>query len=259
MRKIAMAALLAALGATPAFAADLRPYSPRPAPAAVPYTIPVYNWTGFYAGLNAGYSWGVTNIDYISGGLLVTNPTHHNGGFLIGGQAGYNFQWGQFVAGFEGDLAWRGGTANTSYMFPNGLDFADQHTKQGWLATFRPRAGWAMNNFLFYATGGAAIGGVEHSFTERRPSVPGASRTVSEDTTRGGWTVGAGVEAGFSQWSLGLEYLYVDLGKSTLAAPAQTLSGVTFPAASVSFDDRSHIFRAKVNYRWGGPPALANY
>jgi outer membrane immunogenic protein len=225
----------------------------------VPYTIPIYNWTGFYAGLHTGYSWGFTDIDYLSGGALVAQPKHHNGGLLLGGQVGYNFQWGQFVAGIEADAAWRGGTANSTHIAANGLDFTDHHSGQGWLTTLRPRAGWAVNNFLLYGTGGVALGGVEHSFTERRPTVAGASRTISEDVTRGGWTIGAGVEAGFSQWSLGLEYLYVDLGKSTLNMPTQTISGVTFPGASSTFDDRSHTVRAKVNYRWGGPPIIANY
>lgn len=51
---IGMAAA-ASLLATSAMAADL---APRPYVKAPPSVDPSYNWTGFYAGLNGGYSWG---------------------------------------------------------------------------------------------------------------------------------------------------------------------------------------------------------
>ena len=36
----------------------------------------------------------------------------------------------------------------------------------------------------------------------------------SADDVNWGWTIGAGVEYGIDNWSLGLEYLYVDLGEA---------------------------------------------
>src|SRR5215475_10928541 len=50
---------IASILTTGAFAADM----PLKAPPIVP---PVYTWTGFYAGLNGGYSWGRTSNDYFA-------------------------------------------------------------------------------------------------------------------------------------------------------------------------------------------------
>jgi outer membrane immunogenic protein len=181
-------------------------------------------------------------------------------GFLGGGQIGYNWQSDKFVFGVEADAAWRDNKASTVFPFPGGLDFTTFTTKQTWLATFRPRVGVAANNWLFYVTGGAAAEGLEHSFNENRPSLAGANRTFSSNDTRWGWTVGAGVEAGFSNWSVGLEYLYVDFNKSTtITAPAQVLGGLPFNVSVVSFDDSvQHVLRAKLNYHFNSP-VVAKY
>jgi outer membrane immunogenic protein len=229
-------------------------------PVAAP--VAVYNWTGFYIGGNAGYSWRDTNVTYSIGPNVVLLPgsvSHRNlDGFLGGAQIGYNWQNGNFVFGLEADAAWRNGSARTT--FTEGPDFVTFTTRQNWLATFRPRAGIAANNWLFYVTGGAAVEGLEHSYTEERPTAPGAFRSLSSDQTRWGWTVGGGVEAGFGQWSAGLEYLYLDFGRNTtLTQPAQVLGGVAFPVTSASFDDSAqHVVRAKLNYRFGGP-VVARY
>src|SRR5262249_56351758 len=118
-----------------------------------------------------------------------------------------------------------------------------------WLATVRPVLGIANNNWLFYATGGVAFGGVEHAVVERRPSTLGAIRTYGEDDTQTGWTVGAGVKTGFGQWTFGVEYLFVDFGRSTVSAPAQTIV-INFPTSQVTFKDTSNIVRAKLDYRF---------
>src|SRR4051794_12089266 len=102
-----------------AFAADLP--SRRVAPA--PYVaVPVFTWTGFYVGVNAGY--GFSNNDRnslgsfqaTSGSLTAPLNTYagtvttdglnnrNNDGFVGGGQIGYNYQIGSFVIGVEADL-----------------------------------------------------------------------------------------------------------------------------------------------------------
>src|SRR5215472_823891 len=82
-----------------AFAADMPVKAPAPAPA------PVYNWTGWYVGVNAGASFGNVKTDFsiapvtVTSGLeSVTTPgiggshTVSPDGFMGGGQIGYNWQ-----------------------------------------------------------------------------------------------------------------------------------------------------------------------
>jgi outer membrane immunogenic protein len=253
-------AAIAAIGS--ASAADMAVKAARPMVAPVL----AYNWTGFYIGGNAGYSWRDTDVtSYVLGGTAIILPAvssnQNVNGFIGGGQVGYNWQSGQFVLGVEADAAWRDGRATTSFAFLNAPfnDVTTFSTRQNWLATVRPRAGIAVNNYLLYVTGGAAFEGIEHTVTENRTSVVGGLRNFTTDDTRVGWTVGAGVEAGFGPWSVGLEYLFADFGNRTLSAPAQVVGGVPFPTSVVTFDDtQQHILRAKLNYRFGGP-VVAKY
>ena len=176
--------------------------------------------------------------------------------------------------GLEGDVMWRrlqdnsytrfGSNATTnSPMGSAATDTAYLSSEQGALGTLRGRIGYAPSNWLLYLTGGLAVGHTEHSFTE--VLAPGNTcvvvsgttcRNTSDSQTKAGWTVGAGAEWAFAPaWSLGLEYLYVDLGSTTLTlSPLGACNGSTnyfCNTSTASFDNRSHIARLKVNYRWG--------
>ena len=159
-----------------------------------------------------------------------------------GGQVGYNWQLGSMVVGVEGDVAWRHGT--NSATFTVGAAFAAFDAEQNWVATLRPRVGFAANNWLIYGTGGAALGNFKHSYTK---SFAGVTRTASEFGHQG-WLDGRRRRrnAFRNQWSLGVEYLFLDFGSATLAQPA---AGALAPSAA-TFDDKSHLVRAKVNYKF---------
>jgi len=169
-----VAAITAASGA--ATAADL----PRgPAPYNPPAS--VYNWAGFYAGVNVGYDWGTT-----------TNNNTKPSGLEGGVQAGYNWQSGQLVFGGETDLQVTGADDT----------FAPFKFSNPWFGTLRGRLGYAMNNILFYGTAGLAYGGVK-----------GEISGLSEEKTHVGWAAGLGMEVGLApNWSGKVEYLYMDLG-----------------------------------------------
>ncbi len=213
---IAVAALLTAPLA--AQAADL--HSPYKAPA---YVAPAAsNWTGFYLGLNAGYGFGKSNWD-------VPAVSNSPKGGLFGVTLGYNYQTGTWVWGAEGDF-------DISTMKANAVCGAGTcETKNTWLGTARGRlgyAGWA--NWLPYFTGGAAMGDIKAT----------NSALTSANKTKLGYTIGGGVEyAMMSNWSVKLEYLYVDLGKFDCG----TACSATVPD-NVSF--HSNIVRAGVNYRF---------
>ena len=63
-------------------------------------------------------------------------------------QVGYNWQSGQFVFGVETDAQLTGADDSSG-----GLKFSIP-----WFGTLRGRAGVAVNNMLFYGTGGLAYG-----------------------------------------------------------------------------------------------------
>jgi outer membrane immunogenic protein len=263
MKKILLGAAVAMLGIAPALAADMAPRYTK-APMAAP--VAVYNWTGFYVGGNLGYGWRDTDVSlYTLGGVPILLPPASTGqrvdGFIGGGQVGYNWQTGMWVFGIEADAAWRNGSSTTTFAFPNAPlnDVTTFNTKETWLATVRPRAGVAVNNWLLYVTGGAAFEGLQHTVTENRTSVAGGIRSYTSDDARVGWTVGAGVEAGFGSWSIGAEYLYANFGNRTIVGPAVTVATVPFPVSSTTFNDNDqHIVRVKANYHFNAP-VVAKY
>jgi outer membrane immunogenic protein len=194
---------------------------------APPALAPAYNWSGFYLGVNGGGGWGHSNWD--------TSATRiGTSGGLVGGTAGYNYQFNNnVVLGVEGDIDWAhiNGT-NTSAGCVAGCTTGDT-----WLSTVRGRLGYAFGGIMPYVTGGLAVGDIKAS----TPGFPGASATNT------GWTAGGGVEfalPGTSNWTAKAEYLHVDLGRFNCGV---NCNGT--PTDNVSA--HNDIVRAGVNYRFG--------
>jgi outer membrane immunogenic protein len=140
----------------------------------------------------------------------------------------------------------------------NVTDQVNTTNKQGWLATVRPRAGVAWGNALLYVSGGAAFGDVEHSYQEIRVTA-GQQRIFADSTTRTDWTAGAGVDWMFlPKRSIGVEYLHVDLGATTLAQGASVSGGLASAPSQTRFENKSDIVRAKLDWYFGGP-IMARY
>jgi outer membrane immunogenic protein len=176
MRTI-LGAVLSVAMAGAALAADLPAGNYYTAPA----TLGAYSWAGPYLGANLGYEWGAVS----------NNPTKPSG--LAGGiEAGYNWQFGQFVTGVEGDLNVSGAEDT----------FAPWQFSNPWFGTLRGRAGVAIGNTLLFGTAGLAYG-------ELTAQSPG---NLSESRTSLGFVAGAGLEVGFTpRWSAKAEWLYLDL------------------------------------------------
>ncbi len=178
----------ALLAAAPAMAADLSSAPAYPAKAAAAAAPPVFSWTGFYIGANAGYAWGSGTGAADAYGL---NPD----GWLGGGQVGYNYQFqNNVLVGLEADVD----AANISSS--SGL----ASSKLDYFGTVRARLGYAFDRVLPYVTGGLAWG---------NNKITGLGYSQSNTST--GWTAGAGVEYALTNnWTAKAEYLYMDLGKS---------------------------------------------
>ena len=247
-----------------ASAADM----PVKAPVSKAPVIVPYNWTGFYVGANAGYTWGPW--DASSSQVIFDPSTTHSpkvNGWLAGLQGGYNWQSGAWVYGLEGDIQITGAKDSDAWSAPGappviitiddflpgpagGGPMAFTHEwKFPWFGTLRARWGFLpAERWLLYVTGGLAVGEAEYNMTF---SQPGAIRmfnpySLSDRTTRAGWTVGGGVETALdNNWSARLEYLYVDLG--TRSINTFDVDGAPF---QVEYRIRNNIVRAGVNYKF---------
>jgi outer membrane immunogenic protein len=255
------AAAVAAFSA-PAAAADMRMPVKAPPPVAA-----IFNWTGFYIGVNGGGAFGTSNDVIITettnaGALVVGAPwpgfgnfgTHELTGGFGGGQIGYNWQapgsnwvWG-IETDFQGASIKDDAVATLPYIGAATVTAGASH-KVEWFGTLRGRVGLAFDRVLLYATGGLAYGNSKYSvaFADSLGFVAAAS----DDSTRVGWVAGAGVEWAFApNWSLKGEYQYIDLGRRTVTAP-ETLGGAA-TIFNVSSEARTefHTGRIGVNYRF---------
>jgi outer membrane immunogenic protein len=244
--RAAVAAWLVAGGA--AMAADLQPIYKAPVVAAPV----VAGWSGVYIGINAGYSWATSDWGLSTPASAATafrSGTLRPNGGMAGGQIGFNWQRGAWLAGIEADLDYRDATDTVSIaLIPVGLpvEFRQLESRQEWLGTIRPRVGMVVGPALLYATGGLAVGRVTDTQSLLTTT---ASQTFSAASTRAGWTVGAGVEYALWQaWSTKLEYLHVDLGSTSLATPVFIPAGQSgFVASFGTFTNRTDIVRFGLN------------
>jgi outer membrane immunogenic protein len=253
-------AAIASLLTTSALAADLAPrvYTKAPPPVAV------YDWTGFYIGGNVGYSWGRSSTtqafsDSVTGTVLSAAPTKFDlNGVIGGGQLGYNWQAGNLVLGIEADVD-GSGQSNSGTLFvvgcgatcPGSLASSERVSAFG---TARGRVGFAVDRWMFYATGGLSwqSDATSYSFTTKGGAIVGIG---SSSATRAGYAIGGGIETALSgNWTGGLEYLYLDTGSfnsNTTTIPAPGIG--PFPALSVVTDStrvQNNIVRARLNYRF---------
>jgi outer membrane immunogenic protein len=226
-----------------------------------------YNWTGWYVGGNVGYGWGgstgndLTATDPIPifpgyaalGGFQY--PSVSPRGAIGGGQIGYNFQTGNVVWGAVADFQFSGMTASNTVAVPQLLAFLPENqshsAKIEWFGTVRGRIGYAFNNFLPYISGGLAYGKVSSTLNL---FIPASAFIMSgqSDSTRAGWTLGGGFEYGLNNnWSVGVDYLYMDLGHTTVSATPQTsVALVAGTVIAMNQHSTANILRAVLNYKF---------
>jgi outer membrane immunogenic protein len=112
---------------------------------------------------------------------------------------------------------------------------------------------------LVYVTGGLAYGDVKSDLTVTGFNANGVAltATTTNRTVHAGWTVGAGIEGRLGgNWTGKLEYLYMDLGTFT---GSSAVLAVGPPTLQATYSSRitDNIFRAGINYKFGGPVVAA--
>ena len=252
MKRLLIGAIVALASATSAFCADMAVKSAAVARQACAAA----QWSGFYVGINGG---GALHSAYRrdATGLLpaTENATTSSWGGTVGGQAGYNFVNCNTFWGVEADGAWLSNNrfVRTLPSVPN--EIGGISARADGFVTLRARGGVALDNMLFYVTGGGAA-----LHTRTNYSHIHADNTVNEQANVNdwtwGWVAGFGAEYAFSSnLSFRSEFLYVGTADRDYRVQS-------FGTASVNRDFSQHdylaVARVGLNYRFGAP-VVAKY
>jgi outer membrane immunogenic protein len=253
MKKLLLAAVgLVALGAAPALAADLpaKVYTKAP-----PVVAPIYNWGGFYIGLNGGGGsarkcWDINNFL----GVVVpatSEGCHDATGGLVGGQIGYRWQSANWVFGLEAQGDWADLKGSNATLLVAPFTFFTNNSKVDAIGLFTGQVGYAWNNVLWYVKGGAAV-----THDKYFGQVLGITADNASETRWGG-AVGTGVEIGFAPgWSVAFEYDHLFMGHHNNTFTAVAPLGILSRVDSIRQD--VDMGTVRVNYTFGGP-VVAKY
>ena len=266
-------------------AATLLAWSPIAQASDMGFAPSSYDWSGGYVGVNAGAG---INMSEFNNRFRYTGPDEFAEGdptpgliddlgtsedasgtvFTGGVNAGYNWQLNNFVVGMEGDFNYLAFSASSNRDVSGVMDevFADPSTRAtdsfhmdgDWYGTVRGRLGYAANNILFYGTGGLAYGKLQvKQQLDAANDNEYATWSGSNEGWRLGWTLGAGVEYGIDRWTLGAEYLYVDMGSVDWSSASDVSIGTDIDNVvwsqveeKGSTDYRFSVVRATLKYRF---------
>jgi len=198
------------------------------------------DWTGFYLGLNSGYSFGRSDAHYADPSFSAYPINSDPDGWSVGMQGGANYQltkgaFNHVVLGLEVEFSYVD-VSDSIYDYASdahGRPNNSIKTSSDYAGTLRARLGYAVGRFLPYLTAGGAGADAE---------VSASDGSLSQSDFLLGWTVGGGIEYALNKnWSVKAEYLYVDLGRHTW------FSGKLWESSS---DLTSNTVRLGVNYKF---------
>ena len=240
---------------------------------------PAWNWTGWHLGANVGYGWGddtdpqLTLVNPGNAGSIGTFlsvgvppgtsggnlfPNLNPAGMLGGGQLGYDHQFGNWVLGAEADIQVANlvdsHTVTTPFATTGANADETLRARIDWFGTVRGRVGYALNDWLVFASGGLAYGrvssGMAFACTPGGLQCSGVSFLGSNSETKTGWAAGAGIayHVAGTRATIGVEYLHIDLGRSSVTAFDQTGN---FPTTTVTESQRfaNELIRLMLNFK----------
>jgi outer membrane immunogenic protein len=264
---IAIIALAVVCGVQTSRAADLAPVVTKAPPPAAP----VSDWTGFYLGGDVGLRATDTKVDTDAAAFLpafsligpttVTSEPMNGTAARFGGYAGYNWQFAPtWVAGIEGDFGWANKSVTLNGVFLPGGFFAmpGESTsslawRSTWDASVRARLGYLVTpSTMVYVTGGPAWLHFDTTATCGLLTCGAPIETLSNSSTRLGWTVGGGLETRlWGHWLGRAEYRYSDFGTTTYT------DAIPFFTATYDEKVRTQTALLGLAYKFGDPVPAA--
>jgi outer membrane immunogenic protein len=251
MKKFLLGTLGLVAMAAPALAADL------PVKAPPPVLPPMYNWSGFYIGGNAG--WGESDDCWIVATLAgpFADGCRQRSGGVAGGQFGYRWQLpnNHFVFGLEAQGDWANLRSSRVSLLDPTLTFG---TKLDGIGLFTGSVGFAWDTWLVYMKAGWAVTGGTFTVSDTATGVGLASASSS----RWGGAVGVGFEYGFTpNWSVGIEYDHLAMGGSDFVFATPAFPAINGLTNRITQD--VNMVTVRFNYRFGGygygGPLVAHY
>ncbi|HEY5207893.1 MAG TPA: OmpA family protein [Stellaceae bacterium] len=189
------------------------------------------DWSGPELGIQGGYGWGSSQGQVVPG--FPAYSLSPDGG-MGGGHAGYNFQFGPYVFGVEGDA--EGGDISATRAGLGG----SIRTQMDFDASIRGKMGFSFERVLAYGTGGVAFGLVDTTYKNA-----GGATVAAPSEIRVGWTAGGGLAYALTpNWNAGVEYRYTDLGSQRVAV------GIESDRNRVTYN----MIRLAATYRFAPPP-----
>jgi opacity protein-like surface antigen len=253
------------VAASPAVGADLaNPGMTIGAPAP-------QRWDGVYFGVNVGGFMSPStdsSLVWFPEGLITTgipnSVSMSQSGVMGGAQIGFNKQWGGFVLGAEADYDFTGGAEATKSAsgnnFGTGVTVTGTQQLQS-LGTMRLKVGFApIDDLLIYATGGLAFGTTNMSTNVQFDT--GVDYAGNSGSFAVGYALGGGVEYAFdANWSVGAQFLYYDLGRSSAVGTANVIVPPPFasPDADASAEFKGYVLRLTLNYEFSDIVMPASY
>ncbi|QCK86999.1 porin family protein [Phreatobacter aquaticus] len=228
-------------------------------------------WSGAYVGgqiglqtiHNSGSHSNATNGPLADGNGTLRydfNYDYAKTGFSYGLHAGYQRLFNSVLLGIEADIEGPMNALSSSWYAGNpdfgAGNFYQQRIQSNWQTSIRARFGFVHHATLFYMTGGVAIANFKYCTVIDSCQGNGAQHVVKFNSTRIGWTVGAGFEHKLSyNWSVRMEYRYSNYGsRNCFSADACSINA---NSSDIANKVESHAVRVGVSYLFGAPPVAA--
>lgn len=240
--RIALACAACGAVTVPAVGADLGGYHDKDRGQPGIYVPSYFSWAGAYVGGSIGYGYGTTNVtaDAATGfSGAYSSMELRPYGWLGGLDAGYLWQSDTFIFGIESDLGYLG--IDRKKYRSDGFSEASY----SWYGTATARVGYSDSRWMIYGKGGLALASIKNEAGSATAGVIDTDDYSKIDEIHAGWALGGGMEFAFQRnWSMKVEYLYMDFGKET---------SISANGDQYSHDNSLHTLKVGLNYRLQQP------